>query len=672
MKDKMNLSGLKISPFFAVFFLIFSSYLSAQQREGDLAVLEITFSGSELTKEQIGFLSDDIRGIAAKITNYRIMNKENIWTILRDKNIDPNKCVEAECEVDYGRILQADMVVTTNIIYAGGVYFIKMKMYDVSRATLENSVDRECAGCDFSKLRESVKDGAQELFGGVLEIGRITGSPVQEATPEVPKPQVQGYGSLVINTSPEGCQIYIDSEDYGLSPKTIDKVPAGERTIVLSKEGYSTSTEVIRIERGKKVVFNKTLAPQMGTIEVTVAGAQNIEPDKVQVYLDGKYRGTMPKEGKPLKIANILAGAHKIKAEHPDYEPAEQEVQVRYNAVEEVKIELKGKPGRVLVTSTPLKARVLVNGTEQGDTPYSTTLSPGKYTIRVTLKGYKSKEQEIEVKPNKSLTLNYELEALPKGQEDVGAVRETPDMVYIPAGEFMMGCAPHDSECGSDEKPYHKVYLDAYYIDKHEVTVAEYKKCVDAGVCNEPETGGYCNWGVSGRDNHPINCVSWNDADAYCRWAGKRLPTEAEWEKGARGTDGRIYPWGNEFDCHKGNFDDETTIDDSYTVPGGSNCDGYNTTSPVCSFPAGNSPYGLCDMSGNVWEWVQDWYGQEYYSSSPSSNPTGPSSGKLRVRRGGSWRFDFPVLFRSSDRIRFNPVLRPDDYGFRCVRRISE
>lgn len=329
---------------------------------------------------------------------------------------------------------------------------------------------------------------------------------------------------------------------------------------------------------------------------------------------------------------------------------------MRYNATEEVNIELKGKPGRVLITSTPLKAKVSINGREQGETPYSTTLSPGKYTIRVALKGYKSNEREIEVKPNKSQALNYDLEALPKGQE----LYEEGGMVLIPAGEFMMGCAPGDGDCANDEKPYHRVYLDAYYIDKHEVTVVEYKKCVDAGACKRPGTGKYCNWDVSGRENHPVNCVDWNQADAYCSWAGKRLPTEAEWEKAARGTDGRIYPWGNERASCKYAVMDER----------GYGC-GRGSTWPVCSKPEGNSPYGLCDMAGNVLEWVNDLFDENYYSSSTSRNPSGPSSG-YRLLRGGSWRGNNPKYFRASNRYWDFPVSRLAVNGFRCVRQVSE
>lgn len=233
---------------------------------------------------------------------------------------------------------------------------------------------------------------------------------------------------------------------------------------------------------------------------------------------------------------------------------------------------------------------------------------------------------------------------------------ELNQLIKIPAGTFMMGCAPGDSKCYDDEKPYHEVYLDAYYIQKHEVTVAEYRECVNSGACTKPNTSGYCNWGKSDRNDHPVNCVDWNQAKSYCEWIGGRLPTEAEWEKAARGTDRRIYPWGN------------TTATCEYTVmyEGSYGC-GRHSTWPVCSKTKGNSPYGLCDMAGNVWEWVNDWYGKKYYSSSPKNNPTGPGSGQYRVLRGSSWRFNYPRYFRASDRLRREPGFWNLTDGFRCA-----
>ena len=218
------------------------------------------------------------------------------------------------------------------------------------------------------------------------------------------------------------------------------------------------------------------------------------------------------------------------------------------------------------------------------------------------------------------------------------------EMVRVPAGEFTMGSDNGDS----DEKPVHRVYLDEFYIDKFEVTNEEYAKCVDAGSCSEnPKYDEFTD------QRQPVVGVDWNQADTYCKWAGKRLPTEAEWEKAARGTDGRTYPWGEEIDCTMANYD---------------NC-GHNKTKPVGSYPSGASPYGAMDMAGNVWEWCADWYDNNYYCNSPSRNPTGPTSGKYRVLRGGSWLdLEGYRYLRTSARDRVGPSNRLSFIGFRCAR----
>jgi formylglycine-generating enzyme required for sulfatase activity len=219
-----------------------------------------------------------------------------------------------------------------------------------------------------------------------------------------------------------------------------------------------------------------------------------------------------------------------------------------------------------------------------------------------------------------------------------------PGMVSVPAGEFIMGSEEGDS----DEQPVHTIYLDAFYIDKTEVTNAQYRQCVEAGACDAPVDATY--YDNADYAQHPVVFVSWHDADAYCRWAGKRLPTEAEWEKAARGTDGRTYPWGEGIDCDRAQHGE---------------CAGQ--TVPVGSKPKGASPYGALDMAGNVWEWVADWYDSGYYSQSPARNPQGPDSGEERVLRGGSWSYGANFV-RSANRYGDSPVDRFDNVGFRCAR----
>jgi serine/threonine-protein kinase len=219
-------------------------------------------------------------------------------------------------------------------------------------------------------------------------------------------------------------------------------------------------------------------------------------------------------------------------------------------------------------------------------------------------------------------------------------------MIYIPAGEFLMG----SNNGYDDEKPQRRVYLDGYWIYKYPVTVAQYRKFCRVTGRQEPPPP-YWGW----EDDHPIVNVSWHDAVAYCEWAGVRLPTEAEWEKAARGTDGRKYPWGNEWDGSK-----------CANSVGSNN---LRSTAPVGSYPQGVSPYGVHDMAGNVWEWCADWYDGNYYRSAPSKNPQGPSSGERRVLRGGSWNRVGENNFRAADRNRYNPDYRWYNNGFRCAAR---
>ena len=217
-------------------------------------------------------------------------------------------------------------------------------------------------------------------------------------------------------------------------------------------------------------------------------------------------------------------------------------------------------------------------------------------------------------------------------------------LVRIPAGEFEMGDVK-DSTC-----PKHQVELSEYWIGVYCVTNRQYGKFVAETKHRNPDNQ---RWQKSELLDHPVTDVSWDDCAAYAKWAGLSLPTEAQWEKAARGPGGLIYPWGNEWDANKCR---------------NSTNKGSGTTAAVWDHSNGTSGYGTLQQSGNVWEWCADWWDENYYGKSPPKDPTGPNGGSSRVNRGGCWDFGVASFFRGSYRRRNGPALRYGYRGFRLVR----
>ena len=221
--------------------------------------------------------------------------------------------------------------------------------------------------------------------------------------------------------------------------------------------------------------------------------------------------------------------------------------------------------------------------------------------------------------------------------------------VIVPAGLFAMGCTDAQG-CPPDELPLHQIMVSAFEIERTEVRQAAYQQCIAAGACTAPQA----NFDPTATPNQPVRDVSWLQAQAYCSWRGMRLPTEAEWERAARGDDMRSFPWGaGAPDCACANFMD----------CGGAPLD-------VGARACGAGPYGTLDSAGNVSEWVADWYAANYYADSPVLDPQGPSEGSMRVVRGGSYLSESSAL-RVSRRIVGEPTTAYDGFGFRCVRSLQ-
>lgn len=320
-------------------------------------------------------------------------------------------------------------------------------------------------------------------------------------------------------------------------------------------------------------------------------------------------------------------------------------------------------------------------------TPTRTSTPTATATSTVTVTPTRTPTLTFTLTPTPTSTPTFTLTPTSAFAPGTTMLRDADEMVmrFVPAGSFWMG-----ADTGtSGETPLHEVFLDAFWIDEHEVTNDQFAAFVeDTGYTTDAEEDGLswiwdfesagwleiegADWrhpvgpgsSLSGLSDHPVVHVSWNDALAYCEWAGSSLPTEAQWEKAARGTDARRYAWGN--DTYSGALANFADVNLETTWADQQHDDGYERTAPVGNYPDGASPYGALDMTGNVWEWMADWFAEDYYGNSPFENPTGPMSGAERALRGGSWLNngkDLIVTYRS----KYIMNGSYDSLGFRCA-----
>lgn len=414
-----------------------------------------------------------------------------------------------------------------------------------------------------------------------------------------------------IDTKPEsGAFVLMAGYDRGTTPVEVPDIEPGGYEVVLHQDRYKRKIELINVTDEPVQSFTIEMEPLVGFFSVTSA------PPEAEVFLNGESVGKTPLLRKVLQV-----GSYTYEIKHPDYYPVTSDFVMEENFNLIYNHDLRPIEAKLTVLSRPSSANIWLNNILQPrNTPAEMVLRPGRYLVSVYTDGYMQADEMIVLKANDPETVQLEMQPgnVPQG------------MVLIPAGKFTMGSSVH----ASDERPTRELELKAFYIDRFEVTNQAFKAFSPGHKY------------IEGQENYPAMGISWTEAGRYCESLGKRLPTEAEWEKAARGTDARIYPWGDIFSPQMSN-----TMETGLGMP-----------VRVGYFYATPSAYGCMDMSGNAYEWVSDWY-----DAYPGNNEIAKDYGQIfRVLRGGSYiteKFEARTSSRHFDRVDADRK----DYGCRCA-----
>ena len=632
----------------AIVILLCPSLLIAAQKR--IAVLEFT-NEAGLSSFEVETLADDVRAASLVLSpTYTVMTRESMMALL-PPGTDLSKCSEAECEVQAGIKIGADLVVAGTVGRYAGDLVVRLKLFDTASAALIEQ--RTAEGANSKLLRRALEDEAKALFKKVRPRGvQRTTSPTTAGGRLGEQPQDWDLAAteeyvVAFESAPPGAMVEVDGELLCEAPcsRTLAK---GRYTIEMKKLRYSMWTDDVMVSTNRTI--SGVLPPSFGWLSV------RSEPAGKQVVLNGKVAGVTPIESR-----ETAPGAYEVLVTDERFYDVGKRVAIEAGKRELVSVILKPKQGGLKVAAVDVAGnavvvRVMVDGEEVGQTPWTAKWIIGPHELKVVAKDGREAKEKVRVVHQQVTTETLTLPAMrarrsrPRGRSKPG--KAGIDWVSLPGGSFTMGSSDND-----DEKPAHRVRVEPFEIAKTEVTVAQYRVCVEAGACSAAPTGRTCNWGNPDRDDHPVNCVDWAQARDFCRWAGGRLPSEAEWEYAARsgGLD-QAYPWGNgEASCERATMDF-----------GGNGC-GANRTWPVCSKASGNSAQGVCDLAGNVWEWVEDWYHDTYTGAPADGSAWVSPAGFDRVRRGGGWN-DVAGFCRAAVRHRSDPGDGSILVGFRPAR----
>ena len=643
---------------FLLFLLCFPSLAQAEMKR--LAVLD--FRGVGIPQETLYLFSDASRnGVlkAVDVTKITVMTRENMVAVLEDNGIDIAECI-GSCEVDIARKMQADYVLTGSIGKIGSEYVLTLKLHDTKSGGL--LAMKEADNANLNTLRKTTTNLSRQLI--VEGIGGVSsGDSSSKKTGFTGGLDDEEWvfggsslGTVHFESAPSGAIVMLDGELLCQTTPCQRDIALGGHKVVMQKERYQKQVETLDLKKGEKISFQ--LTPDFGILNVSssVSG--------MNILLDGKSIGKLP-----IRQKEVDKGSHILSIKDPCYVGKDYNFTISAGQTKNVSdypIQKRVSGVQVSVVDkddNSKSAKVYVDGNYLGVSPLRETVPLCSKELVVEFEGQKGKEV-LELKEKQGSEIKI---VLGGGSSAASLDGDGYKAMLIPAGTFTMGCTSEQgSDCGSDEKPAHKVEISKdFYLMESEVTQDLYQRVMGT------------NPSYFKGSNRPVEQVNWYDAVKFAnklsqqegleqcyaisgnnvKWSNKdcngwRLPTEAEWEYAARGGQSYKYAGSNNMDSvgwYGSNSGDETH--------------------DVCGKQ--KNGYGLCDMSGNVWEWTWDWYDRSLYGSHADRgavrDPYGANSGSFRVFRGGSWN-DGAWGTRVSPRSDFHPGSESNDLGFRLGR----